>query len=188
MSVAPNHPQLLRIGELARLTDKTVRAIHLYEELDLLKPATRSSGGFRLYEQTAVDRVRWIDLLHAMGFSLQEMRDVLRAWWGAGVGSEAMKNLRSLFHGKLEETRSNVRRYQELEGELQRGLEYLETCRECATPETSVRRCVDCSQDHGMSKEPALVAGIVSASGRSAKTARKKLIRLETNVGKEDEG
>jgi len=187
MSIAPNHSQLLRIGELARLTDKTVRAIHLYEELDLLQPTTRSSGGFRLYEQSAVDRVRWIDLLQTMGFSLQEMRDVLRAWWGAGVGSEAMMNLRALFHTKLEETRSNVRRYQELESELQRGLEYLETCRACATPETSVRRCAHCSQDHGMSKEPALVAGIVSASGRSAKNGRKKLIRLETSAGKEGE-
>ena len=64
---------LIRIGDLARLTGKTVRAIHLYEELGLLEPATRSRGGFRLYEQTAIDRLRWIDLLHGLGFSLQEI-------------------------------------------------------------------------------------------------------------------
>ena len=46
----PSTTHLIRIGDLARLTGKTVRAIHLYEELGLLKPATRSSGGFRLYD------------------------------------------------------------------------------------------------------------------------------------------
>ena len=84
---------LIRIGDLARLTGKTTRAIHLYEELGLLKPTTRSSGGFRLYESRAVDRVRWIELLHGMGFSLQEMKEVLEAWWRAELGPEAMSRL-----------------------------------------------------------------------------------------------
>src|SRR5262245_44283821 len=81
MSPSPEPGHLLRIGDLARLSGKTVRAIHLYEELGLLRPATRSSGGFRLYEPGAVERVRWIDLLHGMGFSLQEMGQLLRDWW-----------------------------------------------------------------------------------------------------------
>src|SRR5437870_9819188 len=88
---------LLRIGDLARLTGKTVRAIHLYEELGLLRPTSRSSGGFRLYEASAVERVRWIDLLHGLGFSLAEMRELLQSWWGAGIGPEAMERLRALF-------------------------------------------------------------------------------------------
>src|SRR5438477_11023915 len=95
---------LLRIGDLARLTGKTVRAIHLYEELGLLRPATRSRGGFRLYEPAAVDRVRWIDLLHGLGFSLQEMGDLLQAWWRAEIGPRAMEQLRELFERKLDET------------------------------------------------------------------------------------
>src|SRR6266567_566912 len=90
-------PHLIRIGDLARQTGKSVRAIHLYEELGLLLPTTRSSGGFRLYEASAVERVKWIDLLHGLGFSLQEMRDVLRSWWGAGLGPRAMDELRALF-------------------------------------------------------------------------------------------
>ncbi len=60
MSSTAHSSQLLRIGDLARLTGKTVRAIHLYEELGLLHPATRSSGGFRLYERSAVERMRWL--------------------------------------------------------------------------------------------------------------------------------
>jgi MerR family copper efflux transcriptional regulator len=178
-SQATTSPQLLRIGDLARLTSKTVRAIHLYEELGLLLPATRSSGGFRLYDAAAVERVRWIDLLHGLGFSLHEMRDVLQSWWGAGLGPDAMDRLRSLFQRKLEETREAVRRHQQLERELEEGLSYLETCRGCETPTSSVDGCVRCTQDHGMKEEPALVAGITIAPEPHRKAARPAFVRIE---------
>jgi DNA-binding transcriptional MerR regulator len=165
----PNGPNLLRIGDLARQTGKSVRAIHLYEELGLLQPATRSSGGFRLYDRRAVERVRWIDLLHTMGFSLQEMRGVVKSWWSSGLGPTAMEELRRLFVRKLGETREALKRHQQIEQELEKGLAYLQTCRECATPETAVEGCAHCSQDHGMAEEPVLVAGILSSPehGRS---------------------
>ena len=49
MDVPAEKLSLLKVGELARRTGKTARAIHLYEELGLLTPAVRSKGGFRLY-------------------------------------------------------------------------------------------------------------------------------------------
>ena len=170
---------LLRIGDLARQTGKTVRAIHLYEELGLLRPATRSSGGFRLYEPAAVERVRWIDSLHGMGFSLHEMGELLRSWWGAEAGSDAMERLRALFARKLEETRASLARYQRLERELTEGLAYLETCRECATPTAKVKGCVRCGQDHGMPYEPALVAGITSRPESARRGGTGGLVQLD---------
>lgn len=169
---------LLRVGDLARQTGKTVRAIHLYEELGLLQPATRSSGGFRLYEPVATERVRWIELLNGLGFSLHEMRDLLRSWWNAGLGPEAMEDLRALFTRKLEETRANRRRLEELEQELMSGLEYLETCRVCSSP-SDVRTCVHCQQDHGMKEEPALVAGLKTAPGVARRAPRPEIVRVE---------
>ncbi len=171
------HSHLLRVGDLARQAGKSVRAIRLYEELGLLKPATRSSGGFRLYDAGAVDRLRWIDLLHRLGFSLGEMRELLLAWWGAGLGPEAMARLRDLFERKLEETREAIRLHQRLEQELASGLTYLQTCRVCATP-AAVTACVKCSQDHGMPAEPALVAGITSAPG-TGPPARPGFLHIE---------
>src|SRR5690349_18016271 len=111
----------LRVGDLARQTGKTVRAIHLYEEMGLLEPATRSSGGFRLYHPTAVERVRWIDLLNGLGISLQETREALQRWWESDRGPEAMDELRALFSAKLDETREHIRRQQQLEHELVEG-------------------------------------------------------------------
>jgi MerR family copper efflux transcriptional regulator len=171
--------QLLRIGDLARATGKTVRAIHLYEELGLLHPATRSSGGFRLYEPSTVERVRWIDLLHGVGFSLHEMSELLRSWWSDDLGPHAMERLRELFTRKLEETREALARHLQLERELTEGLAYLETCRSCAAPESPGRACVHCEQDHGMTVEPALVAGITSAPERGRRGGRAGLVQLE---------
>jgi len=169
---------LLRVGDIARATGKTVRAIHLYEELGLLKPATRSSGGFRLFDPSAVDRVRWIDSLHGLGFSLQEMREVLQNWWTADQGPAAMADLRDLFRRKLEQTRDAIRRHRQLETELEEGLRYLATCENCDAP-GSVIACVNCQQDHGVAAAPALVAGIKSAPESAPRITRPGFVRVE---------
>jgi MerR family copper efflux transcriptional regulator len=170
--------QLLRVGDVARLTGKSVRAIHLYEELGLLEPARRSSGGFRLFEPSTTERIRWIDLLHSMGFSLQDMRGLVNDWWNAKLGPQAMQDLRVLFERKLEETRTAIRRQQQLEQELMEGLAYLETCCECGSP-AAVDGCVHCTQDHGMHEEPALVAGITSAPDAAKKRRRPAFVKVE---------
>lgn len=170
--------ELLRVGDLARITGKTVRAIHLYEELGLLHPTTRSNGGFRLYEPVAAERVRWIDLLHGLGFSLQEMREVLLKWWGSERGTEAMAELHELFTRKLEETRGAMRRHQELERELIEGLAYLEACRDCGS-QGSVSTCVNCQQDHGAAASPALVVGIKTSVEGARRAAKPAIVRVE---------
>src|SRR5688572_22226370 len=65
---------LMQVGDLARESGKTVRAIHLYEELGLLKPAARSKGRYRLYSSEALTRIRWIGKLQDMGFSLTDIQ------------------------------------------------------------------------------------------------------------------
>ena len=66
---------LLRVGDLAQRTQKSVRALHLYEELGLLLPIERSKGGFRLYSD---DRDKLRDA-EAQIERLQQLRDELRS-------------------------------------------------------------------------------------------------------------
>ena len=80
-------PSTLKVGELARRAGKTVRALHLYEELGLLDPIERSKGGFRLYAEDALLRVRWISKLQDMGFSLTDIQTMLRQWERSGFGT-----------------------------------------------------------------------------------------------------
>ena len=74
-----------------------MRALHLYEELGLLKPDHRSRGGFRLYNPSSVDRVRWIGKLQDAGFSLNELRDLLRDVEDEPVAPDAMGRVRGVF-------------------------------------------------------------------------------------------
>ncbi len=151
--------KLLKVGDLARRTGKSVRALRLYEELGLLTPIARSIGGFRLYDESAWTRLRWIELLQDSGFSLHQIQDLLRAWQSTRYGPDAMATVREIFEKRLAETRQAIERYRALEQELLGSLEYLNTCHECRPPRTTQEDCPHCPVDHGMKEEPALVAG-----------------------------
>lgn len=71
-------PVVWRIGEVAKLTGVTTRALRYWEELGLLQPAGRTDGGERLYAAADVRRVTRIrDLQELLGFSLDEVKAVL---------------------------------------------------------------------------------------------------------------
>ncbi len=160
--------KLLKIGDLARRSAKSVRALHLYEELGLLSPTTRSHGGFRLYDETAVTRLRWIEMLQGSGFSLPQIQSLLRAWQSTRYGPDAMAKVREIFERRLAETRQAVARYHALERELEESLAYLNTCQQCRPPRTTQEDCPHCPVDHGMKEEPALVAGFHMGDRRGA--------------------
>jgi DNA-binding transcriptional MerR regulator len=135
-SSAPNNASAsksapLQVGDLARASGKTVRAIHHYEELGLLRPDARSKGRFRLYDASAVTRVRWIGKLHELGMSLTEIQKVVAAWETAPSAGRAMAEIRAVYRAKLEETRAQVARLRALEGELESSILYLDTCETC---------------------------------------------------------
>jgi MerR family transcriptional regulator, copper efflux regulator len=156
----------LKVGDLSRQSGKTVRALRLYEELDLLHPVARSNGGFRLYDESALTRIRWIELLQEAGLSLHQIQSLLQAWRESRNAPEAMATVRETFSRKLAETREAIARYEMLARELEGTLEYLRTCRACRPPRTTKQDCPQCPEDHGMKQEPALVAGFHTDPGR----------------------
>jgi DNA-binding transcriptional MerR regulator len=146
----------MKIGELARKTGKTSRALHLYEEMGLLSPQ-RSAGGFRLYGADELARVYWISKLQDMGFKLGQIKGLLAAVRASHSAPGAMDGVRELFHAKLEETREQARRLVQLERDLAESLAYLEDCRIC--DEASTSACVSCEQD-AERNQPSLVSGL----------------------------
>src|SRR5882724_4061386 len=97
--------KLMRVGELAKAVGKTVRAMHLYEELGLLEPRSRSEGGFRLYGPEAIDRIHWIVKLQAIGFTLAEIRGFVKDFKGSHSGREATERVRAMFAEKRAQIR-----------------------------------------------------------------------------------
>jgi MerR family transcriptional regulator, copper efflux regulator len=150
---------LLKVGDLARQTGKTVRAIHLYEELGLLTPAVRSKGGFRMYRGDGVKRIEWIQKLQDMGFSLTEIKVFLRVWEECATAPKAMSTVREIFADKLRETRETIDRLTRLADELSESLAYLEGCRSC-DPEQHQSECGGCGRSGHDGDIPLLVDGI----------------------------
>jgi len=64
----------LRVGQLAKRTGLTVRALHHYDELGIVSPRQRSAAGYRLYGEDDVARLLQAVLLRRLGLSLPEVR------------------------------------------------------------------------------------------------------------------
>ncbi len=67
----------LTVGALARRTALTVRTLHHYDEIGLLKPSGRSEGGYRLYGDADVARLHAIQALRHLGLPLAEIGALL---------------------------------------------------------------------------------------------------------------
>jgi DNA-binding transcriptional MerR regulator len=77
-TAAPSAP-LLQIGEVAERVGLSLRTVRYYEEQGLLTPESRSTGGFRLFSEDQVDRLLLIKQMKPLGFTVQEMRELLDA-------------------------------------------------------------------------------------------------------------
>ena len=67
-----------KVGELAKLTGITVRALHHYDELGLVCPSGRTDSGHRLYTRHDLARLQDVLALRGLGFSLEQSADALR--------------------------------------------------------------------------------------------------------------
>ncbi|EPD86360.1 hypothetical protein HMPREF1529_00412 [Microbacterium sp. oral taxon 186 str. F0373] len=78
---------MMQIGELAERTELSLRTLRHYDEIGLLEPSGRSEGGFRLYTEGDYQRLMLIRRMKPLGYSLEQMRDLLRALDAAGAES-----------------------------------------------------------------------------------------------------
>ncbi|ROS58063.1 DNA-binding transcriptional MerR regulator [Frigoribacterium sp. PhB160] len=125
----------MHIGELAERTEMSLRTIRHYDEVGLLKPTGRTEGGFRLYTHDDFVRLMVIRRMKPLGFSLDEMAELLRVVDAldtgdgsvAGGGSEAAPDAtRERLAAFIEQT---VERRARLERQLAMADEFLELLR-----------------------------------------------------------
>jgi DNA-binding transcriptional MerR regulator len=70
---------LLQIGEVAERVGLSLRTVRYYEEVGVLTPPTRTSGGFRLYGDDHIAQLLTIKQMKPLDFSIEEMRELLEA-------------------------------------------------------------------------------------------------------------
>ncbi len=70
---------LWKVGELARRCGLTVRTLHHYDEIGLVRPSARSAAGYRLYDESDVARLHTVQALRQLGFGLARIGEMLQA-------------------------------------------------------------------------------------------------------------
>ena len=105
----------LLIGELARRAGVTAPTIRYYEDIGLLPSAPRSSAGYRRYATSALEEVQFIRKAQALGFSLDEVREILAL---SRSGQAPCSHVLSLAHQHLAAVEERIRRLRKFRKQL----------------------------------------------------------------------
>ena len=81
----------MTIGKLAAAADVGVDTVRFYERLGLLRQAPRSLSGYRHFTAEDVERLQFIPRAKTIGFSLEEIADLLRLIHGKGSRAEILE-------------------------------------------------------------------------------------------------
>ena len=112
----------MTIGTLAHVNGLATETLRHYERLGLIAPSQRSASNYRLYDQTAAQRLRFIRRAQALGFSLPEIRELLGLHANAGADMGAVKAIVQQRVAQIDARLDDLR-------QLKAGLEALvETC------------------------------------------------------------
>lgn len=108
------------IGELADAGGVTSQAVRFYERKGLLPEAERGANGYRVYDQSALTRLRFINVAQAAGLSLSEIRSIIDL---RDDGTVPCAHVATLIDSKLADVRARIRHLTALQAELEDLLE-----------------------------------------------------------------
>ena len=70
---------MMTVNEVSKLTGVSIRALQYYDKIGLLHPAEYTEAGYRLYDDTALERLQQILLFRELEFSLKEIQSILQS-------------------------------------------------------------------------------------------------------------
>jgi DNA-binding transcriptional MerR regulator len=107
----------MRIGDVAARSGVSAKALRYYEEIGLMTPADRTASGYRLYDDTVLDRLAFIRGCQALGFSLGEIRGIVAL---RDRGDTPCGHVRELLRERADDIGRTIRELRALEAELRR--------------------------------------------------------------------
>jgi MerR family transcriptional regulator, mercuric resistance operon regulatory protein len=107
----------MTIGQLAKITDVNIQTIRYYENLKLIAKPKSKYSKHRVYSNEYIDRINYIKKAKELGFTLKEIKDILRF--------DDCKDLYDLTGRKLDETQKKLELYTQLAKKLK---SLLKTC------------------------------------------------------------
>lgn len=106
----------MNIGEAAKSSGVSAKMIRHYESVGLFPEASRTESGYRQYTDKEVSTLRFIRQSRDLGFSLEQIRELLGLWQNRRRSS---RQVRALAQAHLEELKSKLRELQEMKATLE---------------------------------------------------------------------
>lgn len=103
------------IGEVSRKTGLSVHTIRFYEAEGLLREAARTDSGYRVFSSETVEQLKFIQKAQELGFSLEEIRELLVL---RDRNTDACSHVKSLVEEKLASVRGKQRELAAMERDL----------------------------------------------------------------------
>jgi DNA-binding transcriptional MerR regulator len=115
-----------------------------------------------MYNDSALDRIHWIEKLQELDFSLTDIREFLIGFRSQDTGPAAMDVLRAFYVDKLAETQVAIDRMLSLQNELKASLAYLNVCQDCSSAHAQ-SACGTCDNTDHSDGPPVMVSAIATS-------------------------
>ena len=113
-----NTEDKMRIGELAQLAHVTPRTIRYYESLGLLPTSDREGTGFRYYKPDTLARLKKIEYLKNLDFSLEEIASVIELYFSEPSGYLGKQKILEILQAHLQEADEKIAGLQQFRAEI----------------------------------------------------------------------
>lgn len=122
----------MRIGDLAKKAGTTMRTIRYYEQLGLITPAARTKGGFRLYEEEELRKLRVIKNLQFLDIPLAQVKAFFDQRQRGRVASDIAPQISRMLQQQLVEMEKRIAQYQAVQRSIRETIGILTWCADCS--------------------------------------------------------
>jgi MerR family copper efflux transcriptional regulator len=158
----------MNIGQASRASGVSAKMIRHYEEIGLIGQARRTAAGYRVYGEADLHTLRFIGQARSLGFSIEQIRDLLGLWHNQRRTSRKVKELALQHIAELDE---RIRELQQIRQTLSH---LVQCCHGDSRPECPI---LDSLAQERKSRR----AGAVQPDPRRHLTARKRAAQSRAN-------
>ncbi|MEM9068431.1 MAG: MerR family transcriptional regulator [Myxococcota bacterium] len=147
LQIAPDSAEeeaKLTTGDMARLSQSTLRTVRFYEQEGLIKPKARSGGGRRLFAKAELHKLQLALDLREAGLSIQDIKELFELKTRFSTPQEASIEITAILGRQINAMQEKIAKLRRLREELASMVSVISECQSCDDTSRFPTRCHDC--------------------------------------------
>ena len=99
----------MNIGEASKRTTVSTKMIRYYDDIGLVRSASRSGSNYREYDERSLNELRFVKRARNLGFSIEEITQLLSLWRDRGRSSRQVKSIANTHIEELDARASELK-------------------------------------------------------------------------------